>query len=128
MSYKIVIADDEVHIRLLLEQTLEELIDIFNLQVFTASDGDEALSLILKEKPHLVFLDIMMPKKDGFTVCQSVTQNPDCKDTKILLLTAKGQETDRGRGIAAGAIDYITKPFDPDSILKITAELLGLTR
>jgi len=128
MSYKIVIADDEVHIRLLLEQTLEELIDTFNLQVFTASDGDEAISLILKEKPHLVFLDIMMPKKDGITVCQSVTQNPDCKDTKILLLTAKGQETDRGRGIAAGAIDYITKPFDPDSILKITAELLGLTR
>ena len=128
MSYKIVIADDEVHIRLLLEQTLEELIDTFNLQVFTASDGDEAISLILKEKPHLVFLDIMMPKKDGITVCQSVTQNPDCKDTKILLLTAKGQETDWGRGIAAGAIDYITKPFDPDSILKITAELLGLTR
>jgi len=128
MSYKIVIADDEVHIRLLLEQTLEELIDIFNLQVFTASDGDEALSLILKEKPHLVFLDIMMPKKDGFTVCQSVTQNPDCKDTKLLLLTAKGQETDREKGIAAGAIDYLTKPFDPDSILKITEELLGLTR
>ena len=126
MSYKIVIADDEVHIRLLLEQTLEELTDTCDIQVLTASDGDEALSLILEEKPHLVFLDIMMPKKDGLTVCKEVTQNPDCKDTQILLLTAKGQTSDRERGKAVGAIDYLTKPFDPDYILNITKELLGL--
>ena len=126
MSYKIVIADDEIHIRLLLEQTLEELTDTCDLQVLTASDGDEALALILKEKPHLVFLDIMMPKKDGFTVCQTVTQDPGCQDTQILLLTAKGQESDHDRGKAVGAIDYLTKPFDPDYILTITKELLGL--
>lgn len=126
MSYKIVIADDEVHIRLLLEQVLEELTDTFDIQILTASDGDQALSLILEEKPHLVFLDIMMPKKDGLSVCQAVTLNPDCKDTQILLLTAKGQTTDHERGKAVGAIDYLTKPFDPDYIVSITKELLGL--
>mgnify|MGYP001828342646 FL=1 len=126
MSYKIVIADDEVHIRLLLEQTLEELTDTYDMQILTASDGDEALALILAEKPHLVFLDIMMPKKDGFTVCQTVTRTPECKDTQILLLTAKGQTSDHERGTAVGAIDYLTKPFDPDYIVSITKELLGL--
>jgi CheY-like chemotaxis protein len=126
MSYKIVIADDEVHVRLLLEQTLEELTDTWDLQVLTAKDGDEALLLILKEKPDLVFLDIMMPKKDGFTICQTVTHDPNCQDTQILLLTAKGQESDHETGKAVGAIDYLTKPFDPDYILTITKELLGL--
>ena len=126
MPYKIVIADDEIHIRLLLEQTLEELTYSFDIQVLTASDGDEALSLILEEKPHLVFLDIMLPKKDGFSVCQAVTQNPECNNTQILLLTAKGQSSDHERGKAVGAIDYLTKPFDPDYILNITKELLGL--
>jgi len=126
MSYKIVIADDEIHIRLLLEQTLEELTETCDIQVLTASDGDEALSIILEEKPHLVFLDIMMPKKDGLTVCQAVTRNPDCKHTQILLLTAKGQTSDHERGKAVGAIHYLTKPFDPDYILNITKELLGL--
>ena len=126
MSYKIIIADDEIHIRLLLEQALEELIDSHNIELFTAPDGDNALSLILQEKPDLVFLDITMPKKDGFTVCQTVKQDPDCKDTKILLLTAKGQDSDRDRGIAAGAIDYLTKPFDPDHIFSITKKLLDL--
>jgi CheY-like chemotaxis protein len=126
MSYKILIADDEIHIRLLLEQTLEELTDTFDIQVLTASDGDQALSLILEEKPHLVFLDIMMPKKDGLTVCQAVTRNPDCKNTQILLLTAKGQSSDCERGKAVGAIDYLTKPFDPDYIINITKELLDL--
>ena len=128
MPYKIIIADDEVHIRLLLEQTLEELIDNFEIQVFTASDGEEALALILQEKPHLVFLDLMMPKKDGYTVCEAVKQDPHCKNTHILLLTAKGQVSDRDRGMAIGATDYLTKPFDPDYILSITKTLLDLNR
>jgi DNA-binding response OmpR family regulator len=128
MAYKIIIADDEVYIRLLLEQTLEELIDSHNIEIFSASDGDKALTLILQEKPDLVFLDIMMPKKDGFSVCQTVRKDPHCKNTKILLLTAKGEETDRDLGKTAGATDYLTKPFDPDHILRITKELLDLNR
>ena len=126
MSYKIIIADDEIHIRLLLEQALEDLIDSHNIELFTASDGDKALSLILQEKPDLVFLDILMPKIDGLTVCQTVSQDPNCKETKILLLTAKGLDSDQDRGIAAGATDYLTKPFDPDHILSITKALLDL--
>jgi CheY-like chemotaxis protein len=126
MSYKIIIADDEIHIRLLLEQALEEIIDSHNIEIFTASDGDKALSLILQEKPDLVFLDILMPKIDGLTVCQTVRQDPNCKETKILLLTAKGLDSDQERGIAVGATDYLTKPFDPDHILSITKELLDL--
>ena len=128
MPHKIIIADDEVHIRLLLEQALEELLDAFDIQVLTASDGEEALKLILQEKPQLVFLDIMMPTIDGYTVCQAVKQDPHCKDTRILLLTAKGQVSDRDKGIAAGAAEYLTKPFDPDYILSITKKLLDLNR
>ena len=126
MVHKILIADDEVHIRILLEQTLEDLVDAFDIQLFFASDGDETLALIRQEIPHLVFLDIMMPKRDGYEVCQAVTQDPETKDTKIILLTAKGQETDRSRGASSGALYYITKPFDPDHVLGLAKKLLNL--
>jgi CheY-like chemotaxis protein len=126
MVHKILIADDEVHIRILLEQTLEDLVDAFDIQLLFASDGDEALALIRQEIPHLVFLDIMMPKRDGYEVCQAVTQDPEIKDTKIILLTAKGQETDRSRGASSGALYYVTKPFDPDHVLGLAKKILNL--
>ena len=126
MVHKILIADDEVHIRILLEQTLEDLVDAFDIQLLFASDGDEALALIRQEIPHLVFLDIMMPKRDGYEVCQAVSQDPELKDTKIILLTAKGQETDRSRGASSGALYYITKPFDPDHVLGLAKKILNL--
>ena len=126
MVHKILIADDEVHIRILLEQTLEDLVDAFDIQLLFASDGDEALALIRQEIPHLVFLDIMMPKRDGYEVCQAVTQDPEIKDTKIILLTAKGAETDRSRGTSSGALYYITKPFDPDHVLRLAKKTLNL--
>ena len=126
MVHKILIADDEVHIRILLEQTLEDLVDAFDIQLLFASDGDEALALIRQEIPHLVFLDIMMPKRDGYEVCQAVTQDPEIKDTKIILLTAKGQEADRSRGASSGALYYITKPFDPDHVLGLAKKILNL--
>ena len=126
MAQKVLIADDEVHIRILLEQTLEDLVDAFDIQLLFASDGDEALALIRQEIPHLVFLDIMMPKRDGYEVCQAVTQDPEIKDTKIILLTAKGQETDRSRGASSGALYYITKPFDPDHVLVLAKKILNL--
>ena len=126
MAQKVLIADDEVHIRILLEQTLEDLIDTFDVQLLSASDGDEALALIRQETPQLVFLDVMMPKRDGYEVCQTVRQDPELKDTKIILLTAKGQETDRSRGASSGALYYITKPFDPDHVLDLAKKLLNL--
>ena len=126
MGPKILIADDEVHIRILLEQTLEDLVDAFDIQLLFASDGDEALALIRQEIPRLVFLDIMMPKRDGYEVCQAVNQDPEIKDTTIIFLTAKGQEHDRSQGTSSGALYYITKPFDPDHILGLAKKILNL--
>lgn len=124
MVKKILIADDEVHIRILLEKTLADLTDTLDIEFFTASDGDEALNLIQQESPQVVFLDIMMPKQDGYTVCQAVSQDPSLKDITIILLTAKGQEIDRSLGLSCGARYYVTKPFDPNYLLELTRQLL----
>jgi CheY-like chemotaxis protein len=126
MLGKILMVDDEVHIRLLLEQTLEELEDDYDVELFTASDGEEGLALILDEEPDLVFLDIMMPKMNGYEVCEQVTKDPRFQNIKIILLTAKGQEVDRKQGMEVGATQYMTKPFDPDEILRVAKGLLGL--
>ncbi len=126
MSIKIAIVDDEVHIRALLEQTLEELEEDHDVELFTASNGQEGLALIEQEHPQLVFLDVMMPLMNGYDVCKSVTENPALGDVKVILLTAKGQEADRKRGIEAGATRYVTKPFDPDDVVGLAKELLGL--
>lgn len=126
MPKKILIVDDEVHIKMLLEQTLEELEDEFAVELFTASDGEEGLDFIRSERPDLVFLDIMMPKMNGYEVCRIVMDDPQFNDVKIILLTAKGQEVDRKQGLELGAKMYMTKPFDPDEILKVSKELLEL--
>ena len=126
MPKKILIVDDEVHIKMLLEQTLEELEDEFSVELFTASDGEEGLEFIRTERPDLVFLDIMMPKMNGYEVCRIVMEDESLKDVKIILLTAKGQEVDRKQGLELGAKMYMTKPFDPDEILKVSKELLEL--
>ena len=126
MPKKILIVDDEVHIKMLLEQTLEELEDEFDVELFTASDGEEGLEFIRRERPDLVFLDIMMPKMNGYEVCRIVMDDPEYSDVKIILLTAKGQEVDRKQGLELGAKMYMTKPFDPDEILKVSKDLLEL--
>lgn len=126
MPKKILIVDDEVHIKMLLEQTLEELEDEFDVELFTASDGEEGLAFIRSEHPDLVFLDIMMPKMNGYEVCRIVMDDKEFNNVKIILLTAKGQEVDRKQGLELGAKMYMTKPFDPDEILKVSKELLDL--
>ncbi|CCH48749.1 response regulator transcription factor [Pseudodesulfovibrio piezophilus] len=126
MPKKILIVDDEVHIKMLLEQTLEELEDEYAVELFTASDGEEGLAFIRSERPDLVFLDIMMPKMNGYEVCRIVMDDPQFKNVKIILLTAKGQEVDRKQGLELGAMMYMTKPFDPDEILKVSKDLLEL--
>lgn len=125
MGKKILVVDDEVHIRSLLEQTLEELEDSHDVEVLSASDGQAGMEIITREHPEVVFLDIMMPRMNGYDVCQAVKSNPSLKDTNIVLLTAKGQEVDRKRGMEAGAYKYMTKPFDPDEIVSVARELLG---
>ncbi|GAB7024273.1 response regulator transcription factor [Salidesulfovibrio brasiliensis] len=125
MGKKILIVDDEVHIKMLLEQTLEELEDEHGVELFTASDGEEGLDLIRSEKPDLVFLDIMMPRMNGYEVCRTVKEDKELENVQIVLLTAKGQEVDRKQGLELGAVRYMTKPFDPDEILSVSREMLN---
>jgi two-component system, OmpR family, alkaline phosphatase synthesis response regulator PhoP len=125
MEQKILIVDDEPHIRMLIEQTLEELEDE-DVVFFTAENGEEALEIITNEKPQLVFLDVMMPKMNGMEVCRRVKKDLAIDGVYIILLTAKGQEVDRLKGQEVGADIYMTKPFDPEMILNKAREVLSL--
>lgn len=125
MSQKVLVVDDEAHIRMLIEQTLEDLEDD-GVEILTASDGEEAYNIIMEERPNLVYLDVMMPKMNGFDVCQKVKKDSGVNGTYIILLTAKGQEIDRQKGDEVGADLYMTKPFDPDALLDKAREVLGL--
>ena len=93
--------------------------------VLEARNGEEALAAIRTHKPDLVFLDVMMPKLNGFQVTQQVRADASLDGVKIILLTAKGQECDREVGKTAGANDYMTKPFSPTKILDRTRQILG---
>ncbi|MDP8966395.1 MAG: response regulator [Cyanobacteriota bacterium] len=125
MNKKILIVDDEPHIRLLLEQTLEDLEDE-GVQLLIADNGEEALDTIKAEKPDLVFLDVMMPKMNGFDVCNAVKNELSIKGVYIIMLTAKGQEFDKLKGKEVGADLYMTKPFDPDEVVKKSMQVLEL--
>lgn len=125
MSRTILIVDDEAHLRTLLHQTLEELEDE-GVELITANNGEEAIAAIESVKPNLVFLDVMMPKLSGFDVCERAKKTLGLTDVFIVLLTAKGQEFDRQRGAAVGADLYMTKPFDPDTLLMKARDVLGL--
>ena len=122
---KILIVDDEPHIRILLEQTLEELEDE-GVELLVAVNGEEALEVIKNERPRLVFLDVMMPKMNGFDVCHTIKNQLGINDIYIVLLTAKGQEFDKQKGIEARADIYMTKPFNPDEIVEKAREIMGL--
>ena len=96
-----------------------------NYKVIEARNGEEALEAIRLHKPDLVFLDVMMPKINGFEVTERVKADPELRATKIILLTAKGQDSDREIGKKAGADDYMTKPFSPTKILERARDILG---
>jgi two-component system, OmpR family, alkaline phosphatase synthesis response regulator PhoP len=125
VSLKILIVDDEVHLRTLLHQTLEELEDE-GVELHVATNGEEALAAIQSLQPNLVFLDVMMPKLSGFDVCERAKKVMGLSGVYIVLLTAKGQEFDRQRGMDVGADLYMTKPFDPDSLLMKARDVLGI--
>jgi DNA-binding response OmpR family regulator len=122
---KILIVDDEPHIRLLLEQTLEELEDE-GVELLSAENGEAGLLAIKTHKPDLVFLDVMMPKMNGFDVCNTVKNELKMKDVYIIMLTAKGQEFDKAKGAEVGADIYMTKPFNPDDVVEKTIKILNL--
>jgi DNA-binding response OmpR family regulator len=121
MSAKILIADDEPNILI----SLEYLMKREGYEVHLAHDGQEALDQLRAQRPRLVLLDVMMPKKTGFEVCQELRADDQLKDTLVLMLTAKGRETDVVKGLALGADAYMTKPFSTRELVLKVAELLG---
>jgi DNA-binding response OmpR family regulator len=120
MSIPILIADDEPNILI----SLEFLMKREGFTVLLARDGQEALDVLRRERPRLVLLDVMMPRKTGFEVCQELRQDEALKDTLVLMLTAKGRETDVVKGLALGANAYMTKPFSTRELVQKVRELL----
>ena len=121
MSYRVLIADDEPNILI----SLEFLMKREGHTVSVARDGNEALAAIQRERPDLVVLDVMMPGKTGFDVCQAVRADETLASVKILMLTAKGRETDLAKGTALGADAYMTKPFSTKELAAKVREMLG---
>jgi len=127
MNRRILIVDDERRTLLLMERTLRDLQDEYeDVEVRTASNGEEALEAIRSDRPALVYLDLMMPHVGGLEVCRTVKGERDTRDTYIVMLTAMGQEVDRQKAKEVGADQYLTKPFDPDMVLNIAKDVLGL--
>ena len=121
MSHKVLIADDEPNILI----SLEFLMKREGHTVLLARNGDEALALIRAEVPALVLLDVMMPGKSGFEVCQAVRADEALAGVKILMLTAKGRDTDVAQGLGVGADGYVTKPFSTKDLAARVREMLG---
>lgn len=121
----VLIADDEPYVRSLLEETLEEISNK-GVDIYIAENGEVGLELALAHKPNLIFLDVMMPKMNGYEMCEAVRKKHKLENMYIIMLTAKGQEVDRQRGLDAGANEYLTKPFDPDEIVAKANKILGL--
>ena len=117
---KLLVADDEPNIVI----SLEYLMKREGYDVLVATDGNQALEAIQREQPAMVLLDVMMPGKTGFEVCQAVRADPALDGVRILMLTAKGRETDVGKGLALGANAYMTKPFSTRELVQKVAELL----
>jgi DNA-binding response OmpR family regulator len=120
MSQKILIADDEPNILI----SLEFLMKREGFEVVLARDGQEAIDAIVRERPALVLLDVMMPVKTGFDVCSEVRASETLRDTIIVMLTAKGRDTDVAKGLALGANAYMTKPFSTNELVQKVRELL----
>ena len=116
---KILIVDDEPNILL----SLEFLMKKNHYEVFIARDGAEAMQIIEQEVPNVIILDIMMPKVDGFEVCEFVKAAEALKHIKIIFLTAKSKESDIKRGYDVGADLYVTKPFSTRNLLQQVKEI-----
>ena len=120
MTHRILIADDEPNILI----SLEYLMKREGYSVSVARDGQEAIDAVLRDHPALVLLDVMMPKKSGFEVCQELRANDATKDTLILMLTAKGRETDVAKGLGVGADAYMMKPFSTRELTEKVRQML----
>jgi len=123
MTHHILIADDEPNIVI----SLEFLMKREGYAVSVVRDGPSALETIRRERPALVLLDVMMPGMSGFEVCQAVRSDESLAGVKIVLLTAKGRDTDLAKGTALGADAYVTKPFSTRELAERVRDLLKAT-
>lgn len=119
---KVLVVDDEVYILHILDFSL----GAEGYEVITAADGQQAIEKARTEKPDLIVMDIMMPRLDGYETTRRLKELPETREIPILLLTAKGRETDRQKGFDAGASDYITKPFSPNKLIGRVQDILGI--
>ena len=123
MPKEILIVDDEPSIVVPIQFLMEQQ----GYSVLVAENGEDALDVIYKYKPDLILLDIMLPRIDGYEVCEIVRLNPEYRDIKIIFLTAKGREVEIAQGLALGADAYITKPFSNTELVAKVKELLDNT-
>lgn len=121
MAHKILIADDEPNIVV----SLEFLMKREGYEVRVAPDGEDALAQMAKFAPDLVLLDVMLPRRNGFEVCQEIRAHPEWRNAKVVMLTAKGRDTEMQKGLALGADAYITKPFATKELVTRVRQLLG---
>ena len=120
MKPTILVADDEPSILLSLQVLLQKA----GFVVRVARDGEEAILALEESTPSLILLDAMMPKRDGFDVCQTIRANPAYKDLPIIMLTATSRDVEREKGMALGATDYITKPFSTRDLVSTVRKYL----
>ncbi|OGA71214.1 MAG: two-component system response regulator [Betaproteobacteria bacterium RIFCSPLOWO2_12_FULL_67_28] len=123
MTKKVLIADDEQNIVI----SLEFLLKREGFEVIVAGDGEAALQMIAEHRPDLVLLDVMMPKRNGYEVCQQIRANSALKGVKVIMLTAKGREIEVAKGMALGADAYVTKPFSTKDLVAEAKRMLGVT-
>ena len=121
MTRKVLIADDEERIRDLVVATLGS---DKRYEVLTAADGELAVGICQAERPDVLFLDLLMPKMDGYAVCRELKGSPETRDIKIVMLTAMAQESDRRTAMKLGVDDFVTKPFSPMALAAKLEELL----
>jgi DNA-binding response OmpR family regulator len=120
MSKTVLICDDELYIL----ECVSYVVKKEGYNILTAGDGEQALTLARERKPDLIFLDVEMPKKSGYEVCETLRREPETSDIYIIMLTARGQAADEKRGYDAKVDEYITKPFSPRKLAKRLHDLL----
>ena len=120
----IMVVDDEPSLRSLVKANLE----VDGLTVIEAVDGVEAMNMLGETRPDLILLDIMMPEKDGIQVLEELADDDELRNIPVILLTAKGEQEDLEKGAALGARGYITKPFDPEQMVRTVKAALGIIR
>jgi DNA-binding response OmpR family regulator len=118
---RVLIADDEPNIVL----SLEFLMKQSGYEIRVARDGEEALQAVREWKPDLVLLDVMLPLRDGFEVCQKIREDAETASTRVIMITAKGREVEVAKGLAVGADAYVTKPFSTKELVAQVRETLG---